>query len=244
MKRILTILILLNFSVYSQTQKIDRLINFLDNYSERDSVRANALNILALEYQNVDLNKAKDFLEESEEISTKINYPTGIANSLYIQSFYYWNKGNYDSALMKCNRALSIFNALELSDGQIKCYMRIAVINNNKGNYKTTIEYYFKSLALCEKTENYKEIGKIYNNIGVTYGELKDFKKALEYNFKALEIKQKLKDTFSIGISINNIGHFYLKAENYDEANTFLQQSLKYNGKINNNYVLGSALLV
>lgn len=242
MKKLVIILIIflsVNFKSNSQTQKIDSLFRFTETYLNHDSIRVKALNNLAIEYQNIDLNKAKNFLEESEKISIEIDYPLGIANSLYIQSFYYWNIGNYDSSLMKCNRALHIFKTLDLSIGQIKCYTRIAVINNNKGNYGTSIEYYYKSLELCEKTGNYKEIGKIYNNIGVTYGELQDFNKALEYNFKALEIKQQLKDTFSIGISINNIGHYNLKAQNYNDAYKYLHQSLKYNGKINNNYVLG-----
>ena len=234
------ILCVLSFCLLNaQTHKIDSLVNLLDSHSQKDTSRVNALNSLALELQNIDLYKAKDLLEEAQEISVQINYPRGLANSIYNLGFYYWNKGNYDTALIICNRALSIFKSLNLKEGQIKCYNRIAVIHLNTGNYKTSIENYYKSLELCEETGNYTQIGRIYNNLGVFYGNLNDYDKAIEYNYKALDIKEKLKDSFSIGISINNIGYYNLKAGNFNDAYKYLHQSLIYNTKINNNYILG-----
>ncbi len=225
---------------FSQTRKIDSLTHFLDSHSENDTLRVNALNILTAEYQNINLAKAIYLAKEAERISEKINYPKGSAYSYYNQGFYYWNKGNYDSALIQCKKALSIFNAINFIEGQINCYTRIAVISERTGSYQDAIEYYFNSISLSEKYNKYELLGRIYNNIGVIYGELNDFNKALEYNYKALEIKKTLKDSFSIGISINNIGHYHLEAGNQKESYKYLNKSLEFNSKIKNSYALGT----
>lgn len=224
----------------AQTQKIDSLIRFLNTNKKPDETRVDHLNRLALEYQNINLDKSYQFSKEAEKISIELNYKEGLANSMYGLGFYYWNKGEFDTTLTLCNEALKIFQSIKDYEGQIKCLNRIAVIHMYKGDYKSSIENYFRAIELSEQSDNTKEMGRIYNNLGSIYSNLGEYERALEYNFKALEIKKVLKDTFSIGVSLDNIGYYYLRAGNIDSAYKYCKQSLDFNSEIQNNYILGS----
>jgi two-component system, sensor histidine kinase and response regulator len=228
------------FESKSQTQKIDSLIRILNSNKQKNKIRVDNLNELALEYQHIDLEKTYQFIKEAEGISVELNYKEGIANSFFTMGFYYWNKGSFDTTIVLCTKALEIFTTIKNYEGQIKCLNRIAVIHMYKGDYKSSIENYFSSIELSERTKNYNQMGKIYNNLGSIYSHLGDYEKALEYNFKALEIKKMIKDTFSIGVSLDNIGFYYLKQEKIDSAFKYSRQSLNYNKQIQNNYIIGS----
>ncbi|MFC2104002.1 tetratricopeptide repeat protein [Bacteroidota bacterium] len=236
---IILFLIIASYTIaFSQTKKIDSLITFLNSYTAEDTIRVNALIDLAQSYQQVDLEKGKNLAEEAEKISLDINYPKGVANSLYNLGFYYWIIGRNDTSIILCTRALAIFKDINSADGQMKSYNRIAVNYYLIGDYERAIDIYYICLDLIKSAKDEKEIANVYNNLGIVYGYLNDFEKALEYSIKALELKYRIKDSYSIGISLSNVGVYYLKAKNYKEAHKYLKQSLNHNTKIKNNYVL------
>ena len=76
------------FESIAQTQKIDSLLNYLNSNLQKNEIRVNYLNELALEYQHINLEKTYQYIKEAETISTEINHPEGIANSLFSMGFY------------------------------------------------------------------------------------------------------------------------------------------------------------
>jgi len=223
---------------YAQTSKIDSLLGFLNSHTVADTIRINALIDLVRSYQKVDLEEGKNIAEEAESLSLEIDYPLGLANSLYNLSFYYWNIGKNDTSIMLCKKALTVFDNINSTEGQLKCYNRIAVNYYLIGDYSKAIDFYYKALGLINSSLDKLEIANLYNNIGVLFADLKEYDKALEYSLKALELKNNVKDSYSIGISLCNVGIFSLRSNNYDGALNYLNQSLKHNLKIKNNYVL------
>ena len=242
MRKLLIILFLFIQSlttIYSQKKEVDSLINLLNIYQENDSTQVNILNNLSTHYKSIDLEKSFSYASKAKHLSEQINYKKGLAYSLYNLGTYYWRSDKFDSALVLCNKSLAIFNELNLADGKIQCFNRIAVIHMFKGNYKESIENYFKSLEICEETGNINQIGKIYHNIGAIYSNLNDYRKALEFINKALEYKKQINNPISLGISLYSKGSYYLKLDSLDKALKYSKESLEHNLKINNNYSIG-----
>ena len=75
-----------------QSTRVDSLENLLNNHKTEDTVRVQLLNqIASLVYKN-DTNKAKSYTTQAGELSDKINFLKGKAESIWVKglslSFY------------------------------------------------------------------------------------------------------------------------------------------------------------
>ena len=68
---------------FAQNPKVDSLLNVL-NSSKQDTIKVLVLNELFLEYEYIDEQKAKEYLDKALELSTKIRYKKGEANTLIL----------------------------------------------------------------------------------------------------------------------------------------------------------------
>jgi RNase P subunit RPR2 len=57
--------------------------------------RVAVLHQLAAHYLNIDLNKTKTYIDESEEIATEIQYEEGIGLSTHLRGVYHYQLHDY-----------------------------------------------------------------------------------------------------------------------------------------------------
>ncbi|MCE3229712.1 MAG: protein serine/threonine phosphatase [Bacteroidetes bacterium] len=179
------------------------------------------------ERTHYDINLAYSTLKEMERYVDSTHYERMVPKVYIHQGQYFYNTGEYDSAVVYYNKAIK--RAHEI--GNVK--LEAAALGNlgnlmyGKGDFLSAMDAYMKDLKLLESINSKKGIASVTGNLGVIYIELKDFKKAKELLNKSLDMRIALKDSISIAQAYGNIGTVYY--EEGDLQKCLEQQFKSYN---------------
>ena len=187
-----------------------------------------ALDEISWEYKYVNMDSAFEYSKKALNLSKKINFKKGIANSYNTigSNFEYISK--LDSSLFYYEKSLTIKEEIKDSIGIANSLNNIGIIFDEKGDYKNALETYFKALKIYENnTTSFDKVPMVLVNIGIVYKKQKEFKKVLEYYKKALEIYKKNKYDVGIVITTGNIGGVLLKLKSYEESVNYSSEAKK-----------------
>jgi tetratricopeptide (TPR) repeat protein len=145
--------------------------------------------------------------------------------------------GNYDNALMFCQKSLVIrLNLLgEDHPDLAELYYYLGEIYHFKGDFEKVLDFYNKSLDISLKTigEENRLVADLYDNIGSFYFVNGKYDKSLEFYNKAIDIRIKIfgKIHPDVALSFNNIGTRWHEKGDFDKAQDFYHKSLSIYSK-------------
>ena len=196
-----------NLIKYPLPQATDSLLALLKTVQE-DTNKVNVLNELGWGFRNK-LDTAIILGNQALELSKKINWKMGMANSLRTLGTVELRKAEVSKSLDYHLQALKIFEELNYVVGMASCYANIGGDYTEQANYPKAIDYYLKALKIYEGLKNKSGISKQLNNIGIVYYHLSDYPKVLEYDNKALKINEELGDKKAVARTLANMGIVY-----------------------------------
>ncbi len=231
----------------AQTKKIDSLFKLIDSYEKnkfppslQDSVKVNWLNSIFIETINYETYIAYDCAKKALDVSKKINFSLGEANSLSNLARVYNLRGQFDQAKKYFEKAITIYEKLDNKLNIAYCYGDLGVVYSKKSNFPEALSYYFKALKIYQETNDDLSVGYAYVNIGILYKNQNDFEQALSYYIEAEEILKKIDSNDSryglMAIS-TNIANIYIKKKEYQKALDYLDKALNKNKRYKNNYI-------
>ena len=240
-KKILLILttLIINFT-YAQNKITDSLEQLLP--LQKDTQLAATYNELTWQYRQIDKQKAINYGFKAIDLSTKINYPKSIAQAYNDLGIIYYDKENYDSAILLYNKAIVIRKQLNDKLGIAKLYNKIGIVYQKQGVFDKALENQFAALNLFQQFNNDFGISYSFNNIGILNQNLGRFNEAIEYHKKSLEIKEKIKDKAGAAGSLVNIGNIYLIAKDYKNAENAYNKAIEIARELGNQEYLSNAL--
>jgi len=229
------ILLLIPFSLNGQNEKnsnnelrikLDSIIRVVNNLKE-DTNRINTLDDLY--YLSIDYNydTALKYVDQSINLSEKLNFIKGIARSYECKANIYWYLNNYSQAEEFYLKALDKYEELQNKIKEVDCYNYLAEIYQNEGNYIKAIEYGQLSLKNAEEIGDKIKIADSYYIIGIVHRKQKNYSKAIEYYQKSLKISEELGEKTAMSHCYNSIGVLYRSVGNYELALEYYQKSLK-----------------
>ena len=224
-----TLILLLFFRsmlAFAESPTIDSLKNVLSTLP--DSIKkAQVLLQISQEYESSSLEDAITYVNLAKELSVKLNYTEGLANSFWFMGKYYKKLGKYPEALDAYSASLNFFKKKNDLVGQSIILNNMGSLYQDQGQETKALEYYFQALKLGEKAENKTRIVTALGNIGVVYmNKANTYDKALEYLLRALPLARELKDDYVIGAVTVNIGEVYMNKNMDDSALYYFNQSL------------------
>ena len=210
----------------SQTQEnLDSMEQALKDMPD-DTGKVQNYGQLFYQFEFVDSLKAKKYVNLALELSRKLNYQEGLAQTYMQLGFLHDDIGKYDKALEFYEKSLAI--RIELDDKR-----GIAIMNNNigiiykeQGRYPEALERYHKALVIAKRASIYGPMENAYNNIGIIHDVLKNYPEAIKFFTKALEIATGLGNKMGIAGSYNNLGIIYDKMGDYSTSLVFFQKTL------------------
>ena len=134
---------------YSQNSNQDSLREVIYMAGE-DSVRVNTLIELANSYRRVDTDKLIKLALEAKDISIRIGYQKGLANSLKYIGLGYGDQNMYVEATQNWEEALKIFEQLGDKDGTANILGNLGVMYSDQGDDEKALELYLRSLKIAE----------------------------------------------------------------------------------------------
>jgi tetratricopeptide (TPR) repeat protein len=224
-----------------QSRTIDSLQTILKTAKE-DTNKVNTLNLLGIELKFSGNNeKALNYYNQEKQLSEKLVYKKGIADSYINIGIVYSHQGNYTLALKNYFASLKIVEEIKDKKGISTSYNNIANIYYNQGNYPEALKNHFSSLKIAEEIKDKEGIANSYNNIASIYYNQGNYPEALKNFFTSLKIREEIKNKKGVANSYNNIGNIYADQGNYSEALKNYFTSLKIKEEIRDkNGIAGS----
>ncbi len=207
-------------SINSDTIKLKTMQN--------DTVKCNLLNQVAEEFRDFNTEMGLVYANTSLELSTNLNFKSGIAGANKAIGLNFWRMGVYDAALEHFLQAISIFEALKDDFNVAKCNNNIGLIFFAREQYDKALSYLNKSLATKISSKNPKEISRVMHNMALIYYEQGEINKSLDYHIKSLNFAEKAKDSVLMAYNYCFIGRNYSHFKKFKEAKYYLDKSFEF----------------
>ncbi|MEB2778634.1 tetratricopeptide repeat protein [Algoriphagus sp. D3-2-R+10] len=190
-----------------------------------DTNKVSTLHHLLDRYMYNDIEKAKAYALERLELSKKLNFEKGIANSFFTLGNYYYNINNLDSAKILYQNSYESYLKLNMDWGIRMANQQLAAVEYELGNYDRSIELFTQNIEqFGDSIGKPKTVVLDYQIRGMANTEKGNFKLALIDNLKALRLLEKLNDSLRMADALNSLGGIEGSLENFEK-------SLEYNFK-------------
>jgi signal transduction histidine kinase len=229
------ILFYLLISASGQNRIIDSLEIILNKNITEDTVRINQLNILANRALLSDPEKAFKSANESCELSLKLRFRKGEAESNRIIASYFYNKKDYIQALKFFEKAAKIFEETGLKRETSLAEWYIGIINYKLNNYESSLDYLDKALIIAEQSGDLELSATCLETTGRVLIDQGNYPEAIETIQKGLKIDEQRGDKKLIANCYVNLGVIYERLENFPEALEYYQKALAIKKEIGNN---------
>lgn len=233
-KYICLLFFLLPTIAFSQNKAVEQLLQKLAEHPKEDTLRVNLMLQLSAAYFGVDTNKLSGTAKDALQLSQKLNFKKGIAESLKLQGAAKISLGDFPSAESYFLESLKMYENIGYKPGIVVCYSNLGSVKLYQNRYPEALKFYQTSIRYAEKSKDYKNSALAYGNMGIIYSEMKNYDLALVHFNKALQ--NHLKANFGNGIasSYSNMGTVYFKKEDFANANKYYQLALEKNIEIGN----------
>ena len=209
---------------------------------QTDSSLVQTLNELTWQYRLVDKNKAIGYGNKAIEAGKKIKFERGIAQAYNDLGIIYFDKENYDTAILLYNNAITIRQQLKDEKGIAKLHNKIGIVYQKQGLFDKALDHQFKALALFEKSDDQVGISYSLNNIGIINQNMGLYAKAIEFQERSIRIKEEIGDKYGLSGSYVNIGNNYLNLQQTAKAESFYQKAIAITRTIGDKEYLSNAL--
>ena len=220
-------------AVKAQIARPDSLINLLKTHNLEDTARVDLLNETAIAIYKNDSIKASQYATEAAELSNKLNFKKGLAQSYYVTGLSLSYNKSDKLALDYFLKAVKIAEDINYKKGiaasSIACGVSYAAI----GNISEASNCYQKALKIASVLKDQSLITRCLAYLSVIYTGKGDYGKALDGYQKILQLLEK-KDNKKMrsGIFIN-IGEIKKYQGNYPQALESYHKALKINEEVN-----------
>jgi tetratricopeptide (TPR) repeat protein len=226
-KRIVFIFILSAF-IFRQgnAQVLDSLLKVLKTQQE-DTAKVITLIDVGWEYSYSDVAQTEKYANEALELSEKLNYQEGLAQSYNLIGIAGRNTSEYQKALDNFKKALQIRIQLGDTDKQSKVYVNIANVYIDMGDYAKAERYYKMAIEKARIVHSVKTEITALTNLSVVYQNLGDYGKSLDCLFQSLQLNKQEKDVEQEGFIYVNIGLIYQEQQQYNLSEEYNMRGLE-----------------
>lgn len=173
---------------------------------------------------------AKGNYDEAERLANEIlaiaEEQTDIAQANRLLGQLACSRGEYNTALEKCNTALYIYESLHDRNSAATVRGNIGFVYADRSDYLPALEHYAQALAEYEELGNKAAAASIRGNIGAVHYNLSDYTRALEYYTHALTEHEELGNKEAAASVRSNIGAVYADLSDYPRALEYFTRAL------------------
>lgn len=188
----------------------------------QDTNSVNALNSLARQMINEDLDEAKALAQRALTLAKKLPAERtalkGIANAYHVLGIIAFYQDDFPGALHNYSESLALRKKIGDRKGIAASQNNMAIIYSDMGNYPEALKSHYASLKIEEEDGDKQAAGLSYNNIGVVNEALEEYEEAIRNYEKAVTLARESDDKQGMGNAYNNIGIVLKKQGKYEEA--------------------------
>ena len=218
------ILIAFTFISLTSSAQIDSLKQELEN-APNDSVKRKLLVKLAIAYEPVDFSIAKEYYNQSIQVSIANNWFKEVGDSYFNKSFYYHYTLRSDTAFLMLSEAQKWYEKANYKEGVLSSYFTKGTYNLNMERFDSAT-YYLEAAVIYGDTLNDSiYLHRSYNNLGLIYHYLGFYDKGIENFIKAIHLKEKFNSRDATSAYVN-IGLSYSVNSQFEESIFYYNKAL------------------
>lgn len=224
---IVSVFILIISTFSQRNEKVDSLLNVLNEKQLSDSLKCIVLSRLA--YFEKDPNEQIKYANELLAFARETNQPEFFYNAHYYKAYAHKHLGNLSESLSVFFEAI---NYASSTRDECELYNAIADVYKSNQDYPNTFLYYNKTINLLSSLERKTKkdsttLAISYLNAGDGYFTVKKLDSALLYSNTAKLIFSAVQHEMGMAYSIGNIGLVYAEEGNHDVAEESIESAVK-----------------
>ena len=171
------ILITNQLQTIAQVQKVDSLKKEIE-LAKHDTTRIALLLSVAYNMWAIAPAEMPEYLNQADELLSKVSYPLGKGRLNNIWGIYYWTQGDYRNALDHYNKAYDIYQSNGLLKRAALTSINIGLFHSDLGSYDNALMIFNRALTeLTSLNGAENDIAEVHNNIGAVYKNLNELEK-------------------------------------------------------------------
>lgn len=206
-----------------------------DNHIVSVKTDIQSVDLLNSKGWNIKTSFPKKTLEQAllaRELSFKLNYQIGIANSYCNSGAAYYLLSHYQLALSDLFKAKEFFNSINDKPQISVCLRYIGNAYVGLNQFEKAIEFYNQTLQISNELNDLKSIAYLHANMGFTYLKMQVFPKAIDVLNKALDILHKQNDDIGIADASNTLAQVHIENNQSSKAFGLIQEALKRSNNV------------
>jgi signal transduction histidine kinase len=185
----------------------------------------NKVNLLCSIAKLSDGDEAKNYAEQALELSEKLEFISGLAQSNALLGRSYYFREDFAPSLLHLNAALKYARAIP--NYRIAGFSCLYLgYNNYQNEPAVSLEYYLQCLRYSRLAKNRLMESYAYSAIGNLYEKWEDGKGALGYFLISLKIRQEMGSKDEIVSSLIESARAYNRTGEYDKSYELVTQAL------------------
>ena len=197
---------------------------------ERNTERLDGLLELYIAYMYHDIEKAREYLEEYQDIAEDLGEPFFKASGYNLAGTYFSYTSDHRKSLENFMEAKLIFEKMEDEERLSAILNNMAGAYRSLGNLEKAMETQFKALQIKEKLEVPKwDLAASYFSLGNLYSDIEDYGASNSWYKKALAIYEDLADNPIDNFqAINLIAYNYYYLDSLELSYTLLDSARQF----------------
>ena len=229
-KKIITLLFVILKVITLDAQDASRIPQLKTDLAKAqdDSDRVDALSLLCFSYSIVNTDTALIYGNQAMELSQKINYPKGIADTYNTMGWTYFRMGNLIKAEEYLKTSLEKFKVM----GNKK-YIKVPLANlgilyQDKTEYEKSLSCFREVLQYDDELGDKGDLGNDLYQVGRLYNQLQNYSTARDYFRQAFENNKSVNDEMRMGEALMSIGNTYQSEGDQQNALKYYAECLPY----------------
>ncbi len=210
---------------------------------EQDTSRVLVYISLGQQFENNLPDSAIYYYELARDLSTQLDYKTGILKYYSNITYVYNAQGKYDAALDLNLQSVELASEYGTPLQLAACLGNVANSYLYLERYEHAIDYFLQADGVISNTGNSQYQCILYNNLAIIYLKLHQADRAREYARQAVDLASELNDSYNLGISLDNLALTLIESDEPELALPYLQQALENAEQTENLYLKESVLI-
>ncbi len=181
-----------------------------------------------------EVDEAIALLNQSLEITQRIEYVQGKASTLHQLGMIYADKGEVDKAIALYNQSLEITQRIGNVKTKAATLNQLGILYTNKGEFEQAMALLNQSLEITQRTEYVQGKTAILHCLGIFYANKGDVDEAIALYNQSLEITQRIGDVQTKAVTLHQLAGIYANKGKVDKAIALYNQSLEIKERIGN----------
>jgi tetratricopeptide (TPR) repeat protein len=174
-----------------------------------------------------EFEKALNYLNESLEISERINEKKISASVCYLMGAIHVRMGNDEKGLDFIEKSLEVREEIKDERGLAVSYMGLGNLYGKQSDHENALRYLFKCLDIRKRMGDQVGLSDVEYNIGLIYSTIEEYEKALDYYKSSLIIWERIGDQPNIAVSRYAFGEVLRDMGDCIEAERYIRESIR-----------------